>query len=248
MMDVHPFNSSATIALMIYALIFIILMICGAWIDRFRQKKMKTELFKLIASVLRLNPAFTSKQNRLIKNYLNENQLSIDGLTTIRKMVEEKNAEEHIDYSLFKNLDYTQSRNLIHLLFKLSAEDDGIKNDEWNLLLLIMDRMGVSTRSIESIKRRYSPLRTEYDDYSKYYSSSNKSSSSSSSSNTVYDKASDYAELGLVPGATNEEVQKAYHKLAMELHPDLPKNTNRHEECVRRMAAINLAFGRLMKK
>lgn len=216
--------------------------------NRYKKKVMESEIFKLIASVLRLNPAFTSKQNSLIENFLKDKHLSIDGLTTIRKMVEGKMAEESINYSELKKLDFTQSRDLIHLLFKLSAEDDGIKNDEWNLLLLIMGRLGMNTHNIEYMKRRYSPLRTEYDDYSKYYSSRSKSSSSSSSSTSGYANASDYAQLGLVPGATNEDVQKAYHKLAMDLHPDLPKNKNHYEECIRRMASINVAYRRLIKK
>lgn len=51
-----------------------------------------------------------------------------------------------------------------------------------------------------------------------------------------------YAVLGLPASASLREVQDAYHRLALQHHPDLPKNEGRQEECVKQMAKINVAY------
>ena len=112
-----------------------------------------------------------------------------------------------------------------------------------------MSNLKLNKANVVYMQRRYSPLRSEFGDYSSYYSTSggkgSDSSGGSSDSNKNSAYASDYAELGLTSSATKEEVQQAYHKLAMEYHPDLPKNVSRHNECVRKMAAVNVAYRRL---
>ena len=51
-----------------------------------------------------------------------------------------------------------------------------------------------------------------------------------------------YAVLGLPASASINAVQEAYHRLALQHHPDLPKNADRQEECVAQMAKINTAY------
>jgi DnaJ-class molecular chaperone len=48
--------------------------------------------------------------------------------------------------------------------------------------------------------------------------------------------------LGLEATASERDVQQAYHRLALQHHPDLPKNADRQEECVALMAKINTAY------
>ncbi len=212
-------------------------------------KKNQNGQVSLIAHILQLNPVFSKKQIELIEKYIKDHGFSKKAIDDIKKKIDNKEKVEYEHFDHVNEMELNQRREFIHLLFKLSAEDDGIKNDEWNELYWIMGHLGMNRHNIEYMQRRYSPLRSEYDDYSKYYQSSN-SQQSNSYSNTSDDYsayASDYAELGLLPDATKEEVQQAYHKLAMELHPDLPKNAGRHDECVRRMAAINVAYRQLIK-
>lgn len=63
----------------------------------------------------------------------------------------------------------------------------------------------------------------------------------------AYSSANEYAVLGLSEGASVEEIKQAYHNLAFKHQPDLPQNKGRHRECVEKMAAINVAFERLME-
>lgn len=105
----------------------------------------------------------------------------------------------------------------MELLFKLAADDDGVKNDEWQLLNEIMEGLKMNKINIEYLTRRYGPLRTEFEDFerSNYYSNNQGYTSS-------YASSSDYALLGVSAGCSKREIQQAYHLLALEYHPDLP--------------------------
>ncbi|MBO4332110.1 MAG: DnaJ domain-containing protein [Paludibacteraceae bacterium] len=204
---------------------------------------------RLIACVLQLHLVLTIRQKQLIVQYADK--LGIyDIVPLVEVAVKGDNSISDGDYQeLNKQFSLSERRELVHLLFKLAAEDDGIKNDEWHLILQIMSNLKLNKANVVYMQRRYSPLRSESDDYSSDYSTSGDKGSGSTDSgadsakNSAY--ASDYAELGLTTCATKEDVQQAYHKLAMEYHPDLPKNASRHNECVRKMAAVNVAYKRL---
>ena len=52
-----------------------------------------------------------------------------------------------------------------------------------------------------------------------------------------------YSVLGLSPGATDEEVKKAYKRLAKKYHPDVAGNS---EEAARKMREINAAYDQII--
>ena len=204
---------------------------------------------RLIACVLQLHLVLTIRQKQLIVQYADKLGF-YNFFPMVEVAVKGDNSISDGDYQeLNKRFSLSERRELVHLLFKLAAEDDGIKNDEWHLVSQIMSNLKLNKANVVYMQRRYSPLRSEFGDYSSYYSSSggkgSGSSGGSSDSNKNSAYASDYAELGLTSSATKEEVQQAYHKLAMEYHPDLPKNASRHNECVHKMAAVNVAYRRL---
>jgi DnaJ-class molecular chaperone len=51
--------------------------------------------------------------------------------------------------------------------------------------------------------------------------------------------------LGLEETASDEEIKRAYHNLALQHHPDMPKNADRIKECEAIMAKINEAYEKL---
>lgn len=144
---------------------------------------------------------------------------------------------------LNKTLTGNDPLNLVHLLFKLAIEDDGIKRDEWDVLNRIMVDLKLSQKNVDFMKRYYGPLRTEFEESEKRDQSSEKRAVPSEDVTFT----AEYTLLGIPVGSSKEEIKRAYRQLAMEYHPDLPKNATRHTECVRKMAEINLAYDRLMK-
>ncbi|MBR5971651.1 MAG: J domain-containing protein, partial [Paludibacteraceae bacterium] len=85
----------------------------------------------------------------------------------------------------------------------------------------------------EYFKNRYSSLRTEFEEYE--YKNER--------SSTYHVNLKPYYELlGLEENCSIEEMRRAYHSLAMQHHPDLPKNAGRIEECEAMMTKINEAY------
>lgn len=154
------------------------------------------------------------------------------------------NPNTAIDYNfIIKNKNLLFRQNLIRLLFSLAAEGDGIKNAEWYYLLEMMDKLKLNKRSYDYFVRYYSPLRTEYDDYSQYYDAETKNKYSSTTSSSLLQHYYDI--LGVSIGASKQEIQKAYHALALQYHPDLPQNAN-NKSCEAQMAKINDAYAHVI--
>ena len=131
-------------------------------------------------------------------------------------------------------------KSLMELLFKLAIVQDGIHNDEWNTLMSLMTQLKFNKNYFDFFKNRYSSLRTEFDEY-EY-----KRSASTEEHSVSYLKS--YFEiLGLDENATDEEIKRAYHNLALQHHPDLPKNAARIEECETLMAKLNEAYEKIRK-
>lgn len=134
----------------------------------------------------------------------------------------------------------SEKKPLLDLLFKLAIVQDGIRNDEWNLLMSIMMQWGFNKNYIEFYKDRYSPLRTEFDE-SEYRSNVSRQ-------DRIVSYLKPYFEiLGLDEAATDEEIKRAYHNLALLHHPDLPKNSARIEECETLMTKINEAYEKVRR-
>jgi DnaJ-domain-containing protein 1 len=140
----------------------------------------------------------------------------------------------------WKQKDLFDTKNLMDLLFKLAIVQDGIRNDEWNLLMSIMMQWGFNKNYIEFYKDRYSPLRTEFDE-SEYRSNVSRQD------HTVSYLKPYFELLGLDENATDEEIKRAYHNLALQHHPDLPKNSARIEECETLMAKLNEAYEKVRR-
>lgn len=122
----------------------------------------------------------------------------------------------------------------VDFLFKVAIVDDGIKNDEWYLILRIVEAMGFNANWKSLFIRRYSPLRTEFD-----YKERTSNSTYQQTANGVQ---SYYSVLGLSADANLGQLQEAYHRLAKEHHPDLQKNATRKEDCEALLAKINEAY------
>ena len=196
-------------------------------------KALKFDLYILFAKMCSFNPsAAQSQKNVLGEFYTEESFLWNEG------GYEYSASEEAMAIAYLKKENVKLKLNIVKVLLNLAIIDDGIKNDEWNFLIDLLHRLGFR-RYVDEFKERNEGLRTE-SDYNYH-----EASSSSSSSLSVEQLSAYFAELGLPVTASKVQAREAYHQLAMQHHPDLPKNSLRQEECEAIMEKINEAYSRI---
>ncbi len=191
-------------------------------------------LLPYINQLCQLNEEAKEEQKTFLSGFLNEKELEL--------AFDQEYSDSQIEksYQYWRENGLGEKKALINLLFQLSVEQDGIHNDEWKLLMQIMTQLKLNNRYIEYFKNRYSSLRTEFDDFER--KSTSALSEYSAASLKPY-----YAVLGLEEEASIEEIKQAYHNLALQHHPDLPKNADRIEECEELMMKINDAYEKLQR-
>ena len=192
-------------------------------------KRMDIYVFPYITKFCNLNGDGRKEQETFLSGYLSE-----DEITLVYRQIYSDSLMIEID-KYWRKRPLSEKKPLLDLLFKLAIVQDGIRNDEWNLLMNIMMQWGFNKYYIEFYKNRYSPLRTEFDE-SEYRSNVSKQD------RTVSYLKPFYEILGLEETATDDEIKRAYHNLALQHHPDLPKNVDRVKECETLMAKINEAY------
>ena len=185
----------------------------------------------LLQRFCRLNPDAKSTQIELIKKWYN-----IDNNIISDYVIDKEYSEEENDNAVnqLKTKDLGEKKTFINRLFQLVILEDGIHNDEWKLMMQLIAQLEFNKNYVNYFKERYESLRTEFDEYEKR--------SDSSEYKYLYSLKEYYATLGLEENATDEEVRRAYHELALQHHPDLPKNAGRVEECEKMMMKINEAY------
>ena len=186
-------------------------------------------VFPYIRRFCNLNEEGRKEQEVLLSGYFSE-----DEITLVYSQIYLESLMLETD-RYWRKRPLSEKKPLLELLFKLAIVQDGIHNDEWNLLMNIMMRWGFNKNYIEFYKNRYSPLRTEFDE-SEYRSNVSKQDRTGSYLKPYFEV------LGLEETATDDEIKRAYHNLALQHHPDLPKNAGRVKECETLMAKINEAY------
>lgn len=136
---------------------------------------------------------------------------------------------------------------IMEILFQIAILEDGIHDDEWELLMSIMNniypyKLGDIYAKIkkESFVKKYTPFRRSFADDAK----DEKTEESQRRLVPPHLKPY-YAILGLEDDASDKDIKQAYHNLALQYHPDLLKNADRIKECESKMAKINEAYEKI---
>ena len=206
------------------------------------QKPIYCELYPIVQKMCRLNQDAQSSQEEQINGWFKsayyEERLDVtyDKKFDFNKTYCDADFDRAIQILNKEPMAYRQW--FVEKLFKLAIVDDGIHNDEWKLLMDIMKQLKFNKNYFDFFIKRYGPLRTEFDD-------DDPRNASSTREIPVSLMKAYYAVLGLEEGASDEEIKRAYHKLALQHHPDLPKNAGRVRECEELMARINEAYEKI---
>ena len=199
------------------------------------------ELYPLVQKVCQLNPNARSEQKKQINGWFTSEGYEHFGVMYDKKFdfnMTYRDADFDLAIQILNKKSMSYRQFFVDKLFKLAVVDDGIHNDEWNLLMDIMKQLKFNKNYFDFFIKRYGPLRTEFDD-------DDSRNASSTREIPVSQLKAYFAILGLEEGASDVEIKKAYHNLALQHHPDLPKNADRVEECETMMARINEAYEKI---
>ena len=188
-----------------------------------------------LQKICKLNPQTRSGQVEMIKNWYKFKDTALVEYL-LNNEYNESDFNMYVGHFEIKN--FSEKKSFANLLFKLAILEDGIHNDEWEVLMKLLVDLNFNEIHIDFFKNRYGPLRTESED------SSNNESTSTGEKNINLLKPY-YDLLGLEVGASDEEIKRAYHNLALQHHPDLPKNASRVKESEQMMAKINEAVEKI---
>lgn len=154
-----------------------------------------TMLMALSAAVMRADGKVLKAELNYVKSFYNQQfgpQFSQQHLLTLKKFLDSGDIPlQRICQDIQMRMQPAVRTQLLHYLFGIAKADGHVADDELNVIQQIADMLGVSKSDFESVKNMF-----------------------------YRDVDSDYKVLGIEPSATDDEVKKAYRKMAIKFHPD----------------------------
>ena len=175
------------------------------------QADINAALMVLIAAVMKADGQVKRSELDYVKRFLLQNYGEEHGkqmLKVLQQMVQSDIPINQVCAQIKVNTDYNTRYHMVDFLFGIGGADGEFHQSEINMLRLIAQYLGISTSDYTSIYERHVGS-----------SDSSYSSNSSNSSSTGYSK-DPYRVLGIDSSATDEEVKRAYRRMAMKYHPD----------------------------
>lgn len=150
-------------------------------------------LLVLSASVIKADGRTTSQELSTLRSFFTRNfgeQAGNEAVEIVRELLNKEYNLYEVCSQIRSCMDYSQRLQLYHYLVALGASD-GLHQREVDILETIATYIGLSKSEVDSIFAQFRPT-----------------------------SDSNYRVLEITPDATDEEVKKAYRKMAVKYHPD----------------------------
>lgn len=201
------------------------------------QDDFSAALLVLIAAVMKADNVVKKSELELVKRFLVSNYGEDKAKELLLKLRDMQNLDipiRDVCLQIKQNTEYTTRYHMLDFLFSIADADGEVTMPETTLLHNISNRLGINARDYLSIMGRH--VNGSYGGFGGFDgfggSASGRASGGSSqgyssgSSRSYSDSGYDgglrdpYKVLGLDSSATDEEIKKAYRRLAMKYHPD----------------------------
>lgn len=151
-------------------------------------------LIVLIAAVLKSDGKVVKSELEYVKNFfVNQFGQPYAGEATImlRDILKQDIPLRDVCSQIADHMDYSSRLQLLHLLFNISLSDSDLQEEEKKIIGQISGYLGISDTDYKSIKNMFVP-----------------------------ETDSAYKILEIEKNVSDEEVKKAYRRMAMKYHPD----------------------------
>jgi len=151
-------------------------------------------LLVLVAAVMKADGKVVKSELDYVKKFFIRQfgqESAKQALLMLKDILKQEIPVRDICEQIRENMDYSSRLQLLHLLFNVSLADKEIHRSEADLLEKISSALGVNSSDFLSIKNMFIP-----------------------------ETDSSYKILEIESSSTNDEVKKAYRRMAMKYHPD----------------------------
>lgn len=175
-------------------------------------------LLVLLASVMKADNKMLHSELDYIKRFLDKQFSKEDGkryLLLYKEIIKQTYSLPQVCMQIQRSMDHPSRMEIIHLLFGLSSADGEIHSKEIEIIQIIARYLNINNNDFASIKAIF-----------------------------VKNTKSSYVILGIEPSVTNDEVKKAYRKMAKKYHPDKVSHLGEElaELAEEKFKAVNKAY------
>ncbi|MBR1550025.1 MAG: TerB family tellurite resistance protein [Bacteroidales bacterium] len=208
------------------------------------QADINVALMVLIAAVMKSDGTVKKSELDYVKRFLLQNYGEEQGkqmLKVLQQLVQQDIPIVDVCAQIKVNTDYNTRYHMVDFLFGIGGADGEFQQAELNMLRLISQYLGISQSDYTSIHERHVGYRdTGYGD---------SSSRSGGSGRSSYNK-DPYKVLGISSNATDDDVRKAYRKMAMKYHPDRVAGMGEEMQrnAAEQMKEINQAYDEIKRR
>jgi len=151
-------------------------------------------LLVLTAAVMKADNRILKSELDYVKKFMVQNFGSAsaqEAVKMLRDILKQNIPVNEVCHQIRQNMNYSARLQLLHFLFGIAQADGEVDPSEARMIEHIASQMGIGNSDFQSIQAMF-----------------------------VRDTTSDYKILEIDPKASDDELKKAYRRMAMKYHPD----------------------------
>ena len=193
--------------------------------QRTTQGDIQVSIIVLLACVIKADGRVLKSEISFVKPFLVRNfgtEGAKQALQLLKQLLEQDINPVAVAQQIGQHVNYSVRLELVHLLLEVAKADGEVVEAETDVIKVIATNMGINMADYESLL-------------------------------SLYRKHKDanwaYTALEIEPSATDDEVKKAYRRMAMKYHPDKVANAgeNIRQQATDKFRAINEAYEHIKK-